>query len=158
VHLGHLTLTNVPVNFSVSTSGAYSSSDFAGTIGQGIWHRYKVILDYSRHQMILEPTAESAKPFPERRSFGLTLLSSGPHYKTFTVSAVRAGSPADKAGFRTGDVIASLDGRPASALTLGEVRAAIAGEGRRFTFTVMRGSETVEIATTIALFSLDRAP
>jgi hypothetical protein len=158
VNLGGITLTNVPVNFSVSTTGAYSSSDFAGTIGQGIWHRYKVIFDYSRHHMILEPTAQTTAPFPERRSFGMTLLSSGPHLKTFTITAVRAGSPADKAGFRANDIIAAVDGKAAADLTLGEVRDDITHDGQHFAFTVTRGSENVNIATTITLYSLDRTP
>jgi hypothetical protein len=158
IHLGGVTLENVPVNFSVSTSGAYSASDFAGTIGEGILHRYRVIFDYSRRKMILEPTAETVKPFPERRTFGMTLLSSGPHYKTFTVSAVRTGSPAEKAGFRVSDIIAAIDGRSASALTLGEVRDDITHDGQHFTFTVTRGAESVDIPTTITLVSIDRAP
>jgi S1-C subfamily serine protease len=144
------------VNFSVATTGGYSSSEFSATIGQGIMHRYRVIYDYSRRQMIFEPNAESTAAFPERRSFGMTLLSSGPHYKTFTVSAVRAGSPADKAGFRTNDIITSIDGRPATALTLGDVRADFANDGRSLMVTVARGGETVNLPTTVSLISLDR--
>ena len=64
------------MSFSANTSGAYASPDFAGTVGEGIYSRYHVFLDYSRRTLILEPTAITSEPFRERPFLGLTILAS----------------------------------------------------------------------------------
>jgi hypothetical protein len=96
----------IPVNLSKNTTGAYASPHFAGTVGQGIDRRYHVFLDYARSRVIFEPTAEARRPFPEKQTYGLTLLASGDDLHTYTVSAVRSGSPAETDGLQKDDVVA----------------------------------------------------
>src|SRR5207245_3127562 len=103
--LGRLAVESIPVNMSVNTQGAYASANFSGTVGEGIFHRYHVYLDYAHERVIFEPTPEAATPFPGRQTYGLSILSSGPDLRTYTVSAVRAGSPAETDGFKEGDTI-----------------------------------------------------
>ncbi|OLE52409.1 MAG: hypothetical protein AUG51_18070 [Acidobacteria bacterium 13_1_20CM_3_53_8] len=113
----------------VAKSGAYASQNFSGTVGEGIYHRYHVFLDYARNRVIFEPTLESAKPFPERRTYGLSMLASGTDLHTYTIAAVRPGSPAEADGFKKGDVILAFDGRSAAQFTLGELREWLTHEG-----------------------------
>ncbi|MDT5156583.1 MAG: hypothetical protein QOH51_940 [Acidobacteriota bacterium] len=40
-------------------------------------------------------SAKCEAPFPERRSFGVTLLSDGPDYTIFRVTVVGANSPCE---------------------------------------------------------------
>jgi hypothetical protein len=155
--IGDLTVDAIPVNLSVNTSGAYASESFAGTVGETIYCRYHVYLDYARKRAIFEPTAAASLPFPERRTYGLTLLASGPDLHTYTVSAVRPGSPAEQNAFRKGDVIAAWDGEPAGRFTLSELRDRLAREGEKHTLTILRGSESLDIPVTIRLVSIEKA-
>lgn len=156
LRLGTLSIRAIPVALSANTSGAYADPSFAGTIGQGIYTRYHMIIDYPHRHLVFEETAKSRVPFEERRSFGLTLLASSPDLHVFTVAAVRAGSPADAAGFKKDDVIAGLDGKTAAEFTLHEVRDWLAHEGDRHVFKVMRGSQTVSLPVTITLVALEQ--
>ncbi len=153
--LGRMEVTGIPINMSVNTEGAYASATFSGTVGESLYRRYHVFLDYPRRRVIFEPTAEASKPFPERRTYGLTILASGADLRTYPVTAVRPGSPAEEAGFRKGDVIAALDGRPAAAFTLGQLRNSLAKEGEHHEVQVARGSEKLTLPIEVRLVSLD---
>ena len=153
--IGKMTVTNIPINMSVNTVGAYASESFSGTVGESIFRRYHVFLDYARQRIIFESTAEVDKPFPERRTFGLSVLAAGADLHTFPVMAVRPGSPAEKAGFRKGDVLVSVDGTPASDFTLGNLGTWLSKEGEKHQVVVARGEEKVTLAVEVELVSLD---
>lgn len=155
--LGRLHARSIPVNMSVNTHGAYASTSFSGTIGQGIYRRYHVVIDYPRQRVILEPTAEASKPFPERQTYGLSILASGVDLHTYTVAAVRPGSPAEADGFRKGDIISGFDGSPALAFTLGELRDKLSRTGERHEIRVTRANDTVILPVAIRLISIDRS-
>ena len=138
LHLGAIVARSIPVNLSANTSGAYASPNFAGTIGQGIFSRYHVFLDYARHRAIFENTARTDAPFLERKVFGLSLVAAGPDLHTFTISAVRSGSAAESAGFRKGDVITGFDDMPATEFSLGDLRGWLVKEGERHLLRVNR--------------------
>ena len=154
--LDALTVHEIPINMSVNTQGAYASKNFSGTIGEGIYHRYHIILDYARNRVIFEPTAESDKPFPERQVYGLSLLASGPDLHTYTVAAVRPDSPAAGDGFKKGDVIAAMDNAPAAQFTLAELRDHLSHAGEHHVFEVMRGGQKMSVPVDVKLVSLDK--
>ena len=154
--LGRMVVKSIPVNLSVNVHGAYASQTFAGTIGESIFRRYHLYLDYAHNRVIFEPTADSEKPFPERRTYGLSLLASGADLHTYTVSAVRPDSPATRDGFQKGDVVEAFDEKPAAQFTLGELRAWLSREGERHTLHIIRGAERIAIPIEIRQVSLDR--
>jgi hypothetical protein len=156
LHLGSLVVRSIPVNMSANSTGAYASPNFAGTIGEGIFSRYHVFLDYARHRVIFENTARTDAPFPERKTFGLALIASGADLHTFTVSSVRPGSAAESAGFRKGDVIVGFDDRRAAQFSLGELRGWLLKEGESHLFRVSRDGEEASIDAPIVLVSIDR--
>jgi aspartyl protease/PDZ domain-containing protein len=153
--LGGMEVKDMPINMSVNTEGAYASASFSGTVGESLYRRYHVFLDYARQRVIFEPTAEAAKPFPERRTYGLTILASGADLHTYPVTGVRPGSPAERAGFQKGDVIAAVDRAPASDITLGQLRLRLTKEGEALTIDVARGEEKLTIPVKVELVSLD---
>ena len=153
--LGGLVVESIPINMSVNTSGAYASQTFAGTVGETIYSRYHVFLDYARIRAIFEPTPAAREPFPDRRTYGLTLLASEPDLHTYTVAAVRAGSPAEKDDFRKGDAIVAWDGEPASKFTLSDLRDRFTRDGERHTVSLARGAATLEIAVNLRLVSIE---
>jgi hypothetical protein len=63
VELGSFTLNDVPVHLSLDTEGAGASKENDGLIGGEIFRRFKVILDFSRKRMILEPNKNFNDPY-----------------------------------------------------------------------------------------------
>jgi hypothetical protein len=157
LELGKLTAQSIPVNLSVNTKGAYASENFSGTIGESIYRRYHVFLDYPGNRVIFEPTADAQLPFPERKTYGLTVIAGGTDLHTFTVTAVRPGSQAEKDGFKKADVISALNGKSASEFTLGELRERLTHEGEHYDIQISRASDKVTIPVEIKLVSLDKA-
>jgi hypothetical protein len=156
--LGGLVARSIPVSLSANTSGAYSDDSFAGTVGEGIYTRYHVFLDYPNHRAIFEPTTNASAPFPERQTYGLTLVANGEDLHTYLVTAIRAGSPAEKDGFLQGDIISSLDHKPATTFTLAELRSALLRTGETHDFKILRGGKLTSIITTITVVSIDQKP
>lgn len=63
VQLARLVIDNPPVVLSQDTEGSGASEENDGIIGGEIFRRFKVILDYSRKRMILEPNKSFNDPY-----------------------------------------------------------------------------------------------
>ena len=151
-----MSVESIPVNLQQGTSGAYASPSFSGTIGERILSRFNTTYDYARSVLFLQPNAGAGKPFPPRTTFGLSLVADGEDYTRFSVAGVRKGSPADSAGFVKGDVIASLDGRPASGWRLASLRTALAQEGAHHRAEIERtGGAPASLDFTVHLVSIE---
>ena len=125
-----------------------ASASFSGTIGQRILQRFNTLYVYPNSAIVLAPNAAAAKPLAPRTTFGLSLLSDGADYTTFKVSGVRKDSPAAAAGFKTGDIIAVLDGRPATQWRLAAIPALLAELQRD-------GSALAPLEFTVQLVSIE---
>src|SRR5262249_40566516 len=129
--------------------------NFSGTIGETIYTRYHVFLDYSRKRAIFEPTDETAKPFQERKTYGLSFLASGSDLHTFTVVGVRPGSGAERDGFKRGDKLLSVDGKPNTDFVLSALRDMLTHVGDKHQFEVQRDKDPVKLSVEVTLVSLD---
>ena len=101
IRLGPYALQQPVVGFSRARNGSLAETQFAGILGAEILRRFRVIFDFSRESMIVEPKAALTEPFRADAS-GLRLRSSGPDYREFTVTGVVEDSPAEKAKVRRG--------------------------------------------------------
>ena len=97
------------VALSAATTGAFTSEDYAGNIGNQILQRFTCTLDYERRVLYLEPGARYAEPDVFPRS-GVQLGRFGDRVMAY---AVLAGSPAARAGLREQDEVVTIDGKPA---------------------------------------------
>lgn len=140
LHVGEVSMHAVPVNLQQGTSGAYSLASFSGTVGERVLSRFTNTYDYGRSTILLVPGRDANKPFAPRTTFGVSWLADGPEFTTFTVSGVRKGSPAEAAGFQKGDVLVSLDDRPATDLRLATLQAALRDDGASHTADVKRSA------------------
>lgn len=125
--------------------GRISAEGTIGNIGAGVWSRFKVIFDYSRKRMILEPGPDLGKPFEADMS-GLSLVSAPPDFKQLTVVRVLDGSPAVDAGIRAGDQIETIDGTPAGEIGLSALRERLRLDGEDLKLELKRGDERVTVA------------
>jgi len=61
---GDFSFRNVVADFPLGEEGTQGDKDVAGLIGNEILRRFKIIFDYSRKEMILEPNVHLSDPFP----------------------------------------------------------------------------------------------
>ena len=109
LELGGLVIHN-PVTGFVRV-GQIADVDKAGNIGGKYLRRFRVIFDYSRQRMTLEPNANFPAP-DEFDMSGAAVIADGPDFSVLKVVRVRPNSPASAAGLRPQDVIEAVDGKP----------------------------------------------
>ena len=113
LQLGQFVINNPVAGFT--KVGQIADAGKAGNIGGGFLMRFRVIFDYSRKRMILEPNARLSEP-DEFDMSGAALMSEGPEYSIVKVIRVRPDSPAALAGLKPLDVIIAVDGEPAKSV------------------------------------------
>lgn len=148
------------VTLSEDTRGVFSSTHIAGVIGNEVLKRTRMIIDYPREVIYLEPVPEAvATPFPADAS-GLFVTASGEGYTVYTVRTVVEGSPAAEAGMKPGDVLERIDGGPAQRYTLEELRNLLMKAGEAHEFEVRRGAErlTLTLKTRVIVMGLPKSP
>lgn len=148
IQVGPYVLREPVVGLSRSKQGSFSSADLGVNLGADILARFTLILDYPHQQVILEPNAHLDDPFRTDAS-GLTLIAQGEELQQLIAYDVRKGSPADQAGIRKGDLIATIDGKPAAGFMLGEVSELLTHDGETHRFGLVRDGKKLEV--TLAL-------
>ena len=127
-----------PTEFTPDVMSASNSNLEVGNIGMPILARFRLVIDYSHDRLYATPYADAAsRPFARDR-LGLFLNRKD---AAFDVQFVSPGSSAETAGFRTGDQVTLIDGKPARAWSdaaLASLRFAPAGT--RHVFTMRDGS------------------
>ena len=108
LELGSLVLRDVVASFASRRSGIAPNAQ--ANLGAEILRRFRVIFDYSRRRMILEPGRGFGEPFDIDMS-GMVLRAEGLELDQLIIEQVREGSPAALVGIEAGDRLLSLDGR-----------------------------------------------
>jgi hypothetical protein len=143
VQLGRFTFKNPIAVFFQDKKGVIASPEFDGAIGGEILRRFKVIFDYSRQQMILEPNRYISGS-EEYDMSGMLLIAEGTDFNTFRVKRIIENSPATVAGLSEGDIISAIDGKPTSNLTLEQLRQVFKQKGHNYRLTVERDKQKIQ--------------
>jgi hypothetical protein len=148
LELGGVRLERPVAMFRGPGAGEISAPGTAGNIGGGILRRFKVIFDYPRKRLILEPNGQTGDPFEYDMS-GLGLRAMPPAYDHITVGLVLPNSPASELGIVPGDEIETIDGRAPAAMGLDAVRKRFRVAGTSFQIGIRHGEEhrTVTLTT-----------
>lgn len=125
--------------------GTFGARGKAGNIGSAILRRFKVVFDYSRSRMILEPNERFADPYIYDMS-GLQLITEGPDFELARIHRVLPDSPAAEAGLKTADEILTINGRAASELKLAGIREMLRLPDKQYRLQIKRGPEIVQVS------------
>jgi Aspartyl protease len=146
LQIGSFTLRNPVTMFAEDTGGAFANSALAGNIGGRIANRFRIILDYGRRRIILEPSPAFNEPF-DRAYSGLALGADGSDYRTFRVKEVLENSPATDAGIEVADAITAVDEIAASHFTLTAINELLE-RSATYDLTIRRQDRTVKVRLT----------
>lgn len=138
VKIGNVTLDQPLITFS-SGKGAADRRD--GIIGNGLLDRFKIIVDYQREQLVLEPTDRMAVP----TDFDLFLFSISKDGKDIKIDDVIQSGNAGTAGLKPGDALLAVDGKEVGNMSLIEIKRMFIRDGRERVLSVQRNKETLVI-------------
>jgi hypothetical protein len=106
---GGVTFKDIPTVFFADEGDTAESNRTMGNIGMPILSRFRLTTDYARDRLYLTPVADAAtRAFPKDRS---GLLAQPAKDGLSPILMVAPGSPAEAAGFKTGEVITGIDGK-----------------------------------------------
>jgi hypothetical protein len=108
-------------------------ASIAGGVGLPLLSHFRLIIDYSHNRIYAIPNVRTAKAPITRDRIGLVLAKKD---SDFGVAFVAPNSPAEAAGFKKGDKIALIDGKPFDAwarVAILEFHMADAGTSHAFT-------------------------
>ncbi|MEA2663303.1 MAG: hypothetical protein QOI11_247 [Candidatus Eremiobacteraeota bacterium] len=125
-------------DFTTQRRGAFADGSVDANLGEPLLRRFVVTYDLARGRARIVPSAAFDEPQVLDRS-GLFLIR--PDAGTTTVLDVRPGTPAASAGVRANDALVALDGTPAAALSLDDIRARLAERGGTRVVLRLRGAE-----------------
>jgi C-terminal processing protease CtpA/Prc len=74
---------------------------------------------------------------------GLELMTGANDFKAILIKDVRAGTPAAEAGLREGDMVVSINGRPASEFDLDKLSQMFRQSGKEYLLTVRRDDQVI---------------
>lgn len=113
----------------------------AGRIGGAILRRFTLTINYSAGTIALLPNANFHRPLETDMS-GLALVSSDDGVEVFRVEA---GSAGGEAGILAGDRLLSIDGQPATGLSIEAIRAMLMQHGQRRLLVVLRNGRALSV-------------
>lgn len=127
VNVGGFLLANPVAGIPADRTGFFASGVADGTIGQGLFTRGKLTVDYPHNRIVFEPgpSIDAAWDYPDRCGWTLGKTPGG----EWTVRFVGDDTPAAEAGARQGDIVSAIGGKPAATMDRGAMRAACSGDG-----------------------------
>lgn len=124
--------------------GALASTDVVGTLGNSILRNFTLFLDYRNNRVTFEPGANFGRKLVfDRSGLQVSRIDDG----SITVVCAAPETPADKAGFKAGDVIETVNGASPEALGgIGRLREMLrATPGTRYDVAVRRGDARLNL-------------
>ncbi len=108
--LGRFSIPAIIASFYPPSYSSTGVGGHDGNLGGEVLRRFKVVFDYTRRRLILEPSPNLLDR-DENDMSGLSLIADGPELGRVRIFSVAPNSPADRSRLKEGDLILSVDGR-----------------------------------------------
>jgi hypothetical protein len=142
--LGPVKVDNVVTSLSTQDKGAFAGGEYDGNVGSGILKRFIVTFDYDHQIMYLKRPARPVMDTGthDRAGMWINAVPEG-----FKIADVTITGPAEAAGLKAGDIITAVNGKPAKAIPVYEMRRRLRNEspGTALTLKVKRDDGTHEV-------------
>lgn len=109
ITIGGKSINDIRITYSENEQGALADSRYDGLVGNALFARFDVIVDFVNWVVYLCPNKNFDKPQPN--NFGIAFQPNSDHWK---VNALLEGGNAERAGLRQGDRIEAINGIKAS--------------------------------------------
>jgi len=137
IQMGGYQISNPIIELTTDTKGIAASKEFDGIIGADLLSRFKVIFDYIRGEMILEPNKNFQNRFKYDTS-GLYLIVDDKNKDFYKVAYVVKNSPAEIAGIAKGDILKQVNGNPVKNYNYEQIKNVFKQEGKTITLEILR--------------------
>ena len=136
VQLGTAVVSNPVVNVTPGEKDAGVAAGTVGILGAEVLRRFHVVVDYSRHRVLLRPNREFGVPMEFDMS-GMSLAAT-PNTGSYRVRSIIDGSPASEAGVSVDDIVTHFNGVAVSEISLSDLRQRLRIPDSDYDFTVTR--------------------
>lgn len=106
--IGDFSFKNVLIDFSVDTAGAMASEKHLGLLGNEIYERFHVVIDFINNDLYLKPNKKFNDLFEPSR-LGFSYINRGKTLKYWIVTGLYSSSAAEKGGLMIDDKIISIN-------------------------------------------------
>lgn len=139
--IGSVKIPDVVTALSLQQKGAFATPSYQGNIGGGILKRFVVTFDYANHVMYLKPLPG---PVADVGTYDRSGMWINEAKDGMQVMDVTAHGPAEQAGIKVDDVITAVNGKPATAIPVYELRRMLRNDkpGTVVRFAIKRGAQT----------------
>jgi hypothetical protein len=107
--IGDFSFKNVLIDFSVDTAGAMASEKHLGLLGNEIYERFHVFIDFINNDLYLKPNKKYNDLFESSR-LGFSYINRGQTLKYWIVTGLYSSSAAEKGGLMIDDKIICING------------------------------------------------
>lgn len=130
---------DVVMDYSIDKSGALAASEYIGIIGNEVFERFDMIIDFSNETLYLKPNSNFEKPFLFSR-LGFSYVDRFKTMKAWIVTGLYENSPAHNQGLKIDDKIIAVNKIPVSNLDFKSRKSFLDGLSD-IELTVKRGSK-----------------
>ena len=109
LQIGEYVFNNVKMSYSTDSCGAMSSNKHCGLLGNEIYERFNLIIDFINNDLYLRPNNSFNNPFEFSR-LGFSYVDRNQTLKSWIVTGLFSSSNAHKSGLKIDDKILSVNG------------------------------------------------
>jgi PDZ domain/Aspartyl protease len=144
LELGRLRVASPTTGLGGENKGFLGRTDIDGVIGNAVFEGSRLIVDYARRRVIIEPRI-AASSLCDYDMSGLRLVARGPGLRRVMVDYVVPKSPSADVGVQAGDELLRIDGRGVAEADLSDVRKLLRVEGAMHHLMLRRDADTIRV-------------
>jgi len=144
LELGRLRVASPTTGLGGESKGFLGRTDIDGVIGNAVFEGSRLIVDYARRRVIVEPRVAGASLCDYDMS-GLRLVARGPGLRRVMVDYVVPKSPSADVGIQAGDELLLIDGRGVAEADLSDVRKLLRVDGATYHLMLRRDADTIRV-------------